>query len=128
MNELFRKIAHKASEIVGSANIFMFALILIIIWAMSGHYYNYSDTWQLVINTGTTILTFLMVILIQNTQNREARATQLKLDELIWGIKSARNKLIDLEDMSDEEIEKMQKEFEHIREKITARKHTNSHK
>jgi low affinity Fe/Cu permease len=122
MNEFFRKIAHKTSETLGSPNVFILAVIVILIWAISGSFFNYSDTWQLIINTGTTIFTFLIVILIQNTQNREARATQLKLDELIWGIKSARNKLIDLEDMSDEEIEKMQKEFETIRTKITAKK------
>jgi low affinity Fe/Cu permease len=124
MNEIFRKIAHRTSEILGSANIFILALAIIILWAACGSFFNYSDTWQLFINTGTTILTFLIVILIQNTQNREAKAINLKLDELIWGLKSARNKLIDLEDMSDEEIEKMQKEFEHIRARIESRKHT----
>ena len=115
MNEIFRKIAHKTSEVVGSPSAFIIALLLILIWAFVGPNYGYSDTWQLVINTGTTILTFLMVFLIQNTQNRDARALHLKLDELIRSAKSARNKLLDLEDMSDEELNRLQKEFERLR-------------
>jgi low affinity Fe/Cu permease len=115
MNEIFRKIAHRMSEAVGSHVAFIVALLLIIIWASSGHLFNYSDTWQLVINTTTTILTFLIVFLIQNTQNRDAKAIHLKLDELIHGMSNARDKLIDLEDMSDIEIDKLQKEFEKIR-------------
>lgn len=123
MKESFRKIAHKSSEVLGSATIFIVAVLMIMLWILSGPYFSYSNTWQLIINTGTTIFTFLMVILIQNTQNRDSKAIHLKLDELILGLRSARDKLIDLEDMSDEEIEKMQKEFEHIRHRIEARKH-----
>ncbi len=117
MNDFFRKIAHKTSEIVGSPGAFIMALLLIIIWGVLGPNHNYSDTWQLVINTGTTILTFLMVFLIQNTQNRDAKALHLKLDELIRAVSSARNKLLDLEDMSDDELNKLQKEFERLRTK-----------
>ena len=124
MNNIFRKIAHKTSEIVGTPYSFIIALILIIVWALSGTFFNYSDTWQLVINTGTTILTFLIVFLIQNTQNRDAKTTHLKLDELILHMKSARNELIDLEDMSDEEIKKLQQEFETIRNKLDKKKVT----
>ena len=117
MNEIFRKISHKTSEVVGSSWAFVFALLLIVIWGASGPSNGYSDTWQLIINTGTTILTFLMVFLIQNTQNRDAKAIHLKLDELIRAAKSARNQLLDLEDMSDTELEKLQKEFERLRGK-----------
>ena len=117
MNELFRKIAHKTSEIVGSPFAFALALAVIVFWALSGPKFDFSDTWQLVVNTGTTILTFLMVFLIQNTQNRDAKAIQLKLDELIRSQRSARNALVDLEDMSDVELEKLQKEFEKLRSK-----------
>lgn len=117
MNELFRKIAHKTSEAMGTSTAFILALLVILIWFVSGPQYGYSDTWQLIINTGTTILTFLMVFLIQNTQNRDAKAIHLKLDELIRSVKSARNKLLDLEDMSDEELNKLQKEFEGLRNK-----------
>lgn len=117
MNEIFRKIAHKTSEMVGSSWSFILALIIILIWAGSGPAYEYSDTWQLIINTGTTILTFLMVFLIQNTQNRDAKAIHLKLDELIRSVKSARTKLVDLEDMSDAELNKLGDEFHALHKK-----------
>lgn len=112
MNEIFRKIAHKASQMMGSSKAFSLAFFIVILWAFSGSYYGYSDTWQLVINTGTTILTFLMVFLIQNTQNRDAKAMHLKLDELIRSVKSARNLLIDSEDFSDQEMEKIHEQFQ----------------
>ena len=83
MNEFFRKFAHKTSELVGSAWAFIVAAVVIVVWAVTGPVFHYSDTWQLVINTGTTIITFLMVFLIQNTQNRDAKGIHLKLDELI---------------------------------------------
>jgi low affinity Fe/Cu permease len=95
---------------------FLVAGFVIIAWAALGPFFHFSDTWQLVINTGTTIVTFLMVFLIQNTQNRDAKAIHLKLDELIHGVKGARNSLVDLEDMTDEELAKLQKEFERLRE------------
>jgi low affinity Fe/Cu permease len=95
----------------------MFALACLVIvgWAVTGPMFHYSDTWQLVINTGTTIVTFLMVFLIQNTQNRDARAMHLKLDELIRAVKGARNKLVELEEMSDEELDHLHEEFQRVR-------------
>jgi low affinity Fe/Cu permease len=116
MNEFFRKFSGKTSAAVGSPWAFMLALAIIIVWAITGPIFHFSDTWQLVINTGTTIVTFLMVFLIQNTQNRDARAIHLKLDELIRSISRARNNLVDLEDLSDEELDKLQKEFENFRQ------------
>ncbi|MBX4187706.1 MAG: low affinity iron permease family protein [Candidatus Doudnabacteria bacterium] len=117
MNDLFHRIAHKTSEVVGSPAAFIFALLVILVWAISGPGHDYSDTWQLIINTGTTILTFLMVFLIQNTQNRDAKALHLKLDELIRSQKSARNKLLDLEDMTDQELDRLQQEFQRLKDK-----------
>ena len=116
MNEFFRKFAHRASEIVGSPWSFIVAVGIILVWAITGPIFNFSDTWQLVINTGTTIVTFLMVFLIQNTQNRDAKALHLKLDELIRSIKEARDTLVDLEDLPDEELAKLTDEFKEFRE------------
>src|SRR3989338_11696039 len=116
MHELFRKIAHKASEAVGSAPGFVIAVMIVLAWAVSGPLFDFSNTWQLFINSFTTILTFLMVFLIQNTQNRDAKAIHLKLDELIRAIKTARNKLIELEDYSDTELDVLEKDFEKIRD------------
>ncbi len=124
MNEFFRKFAAKTSGMVGSPWAFIAAALVIIIWAVTGPLFNFSDTWQLVINTGTTIVTFLMVFLIQNTQNRDARAIHLKLDELIRSVEQARNRLVDLENMSDEELDALQKEFQAFRERYTHREHT----
>jgi low affinity Fe/Cu permease len=117
MNDLFHKIAAKVSNITGSAWTFVTALTVIIVWAISGPIFGFSDTWQLVINTGTTIITFLMVFLIQNTQNRDAKAIHLKLDELIRGLKGARNSLVDLENLSEEEINKYEEEFKRVHSK-----------
>jgi low affinity Fe/Cu permease len=111
MNELFRRLAQKSASAVGSPWAFVAALVVIIIWAATGPVFHFSDTWQLVINTGTTIMTFLMVFLIQNTQNRDATATHLKLDELIRSTRGARNQLVDLEHSSEEELEKLQHDF-----------------
>lgn len=108
---MFHKIAQKVADWVGSPKAFFLAALVVIIWGLSGPAFGYSDTWQLVINTGTTILTFLMVFLIQNTQNRDNRAIHLKLDELIRAMKQARNKLLDVEDETDVEIARLQKEF-----------------
>ncbi|HXT62301.1 MAG TPA: low affinity iron permease family protein [Pyrinomonadaceae bacterium] len=115
MNELFRKFAQKTSQIVGTSWVFILAVLIIAAWAISGPMFGYSDTWQLVINTSTTIITFLMVFLIQNTQNRDAKAIHLKLDELIKGVKGARTGFVNLEQMSDAELEALQKEFERLR-------------
>lgn len=116
MNDLFRKFAQKTSDVVGSPWAFIAAVAIIVLWAVSGPIFGYSDTWQLVINTGTTIITFLMVFLIQNTQNRDAKAIHLKLDELLRAGKEARTDLVDLEDLSDEDLKKLQEEFKHMRE------------
>ena len=114
MNELFRKFAQGISNIVGTPWVFIIAVTVVVLWAALGPMFHYSDTWQLVINTGTTIITFLMVFLIQNTQNRDAKAIHLKLDELIKGVKGARTGLVNLEDLSDSELEDLHKEFERI--------------
>lgn len=117
MKEIFHKVAVFVSAIVGSSYAFIFALLLIIFWAVNGPVFQYSNTWQLIINTGTTIVTFLMVFLIQNTQNRDAKAIHLKLDELLRSEKGASNNLIDAEDLPDEELEKLHEEFTAIYEK-----------
>lgn len=116
MNRLFRTFAAAASELVGSAWAFIAAVALIIGWAVTGPMFQFSDTWQIVINTATTIITFLMVFLIQNAQNRDAKAIHLKLDELIRAVKGARTALVDLEDLTDEELRELQEEFKHLRE------------
>ena len=120
---MFRKIAHKTADAVGSAKVFTLALVVVIVWGITGPIFKYSEAWQLVINTGTTIVTFLMVFLIQNSENRNTKVIQLKLDELIHAIKSARNKLVDLEDLSDPELEQLQQEFERIQKKAFNRIH-----
>ena len=117
LQDAFRIIAHKTSAALGSAWAFMAAVSVIVIWALTGHIFHYSDTWQLIINTGTTIVTFLMVFLIQNTQNRDSKAAQLKLDELIRSITGARNKMMDLEALTDEDLEEFQKEFKRLRKR-----------
>jgi len=114
MRELFRRFAQITSQAVGSSWAFILAVLIILVWAVTGPMFHYSDTWQLVINTGTTIITFLMVFLIQNTQNRDAKAIHLKLDELIKGVKGARTSLVNLEELSDKDLERLHKEFERI--------------
>src|SRR6187402_1515646 len=105
MNDIFRKVAHKMSGAVGSPVAFLLALALVVVWAVSGPTFGFSDTWQLVINTGTTIVTFLMVFAIQTSQNRESTALHLKIDELIRAHPSARNRLMSEEQASEAEIE-----------------------
>jgi len=114
LSELFRKFAARTSEIVGTAWTFIIAVLIVAVWAITGPLFGYSDTWQLVINTGTTIITFLMVFLIQNTQNRDAKGIHLKLDELIKATKGARNTMIDLDKLSDEQLKQLEKEYKHI--------------
>ena len=109
MKDLFRKTAHWTSDKVGSPLAFAFAVLAILAWGITGPLFGYSDTWQLIINTATTILTFLMVFLIQNTQNRDARAIHLKLDELIRAIDPARDDLIDVEDVTEDELAYLQR-------------------
>src|SRR5690349_2335162 len=117
MSSRFHKAANSVSTAVGSAWAFLTAVLIVLVWAITGPAFHYSNTWQLVINTGTTIITFLMVFLIQNTQNRDARVLQLKLDELIRAVAGARNSLVDMEHMSDEELARLQAEFEHLRDR-----------
>jgi low affinity Fe/Cu permease len=114
MNELFRKFSGKASELVGSSWAFILAAAIIVAWAFSGPMFYYSDTWQLVINTGTTIITFLIVFLIQNTQNRDAKALHLKLDELIKATEGARNHMMDLDKLSDKQLKQLEAEYKRI--------------
>jgi low affinity Fe/Cu permease len=108
---LFYKIARRTSEAVGSPYASITAVTVIIVWAVTGPIFQFSDTWQLVINTGTTIVTFLMVFLIQNSQNRDAKAVQIKLDELIRSIDAARNEVIDIENSSEKDLQKLQQDF-----------------
>lgn len=115
LNELFRKLSHRTSELMGSSWAFLLAIGVIAVWGITGPIFHFSDTWQLIINTGTTIVTFLMVFLIQNTQNRDAKAFHLKLDELIRAQSGASNRLIDLEDCSDEELGRLQTAFQRLR-------------
>lgn len=114
MNKFFSGIAQWASRQTGRAHTFTLAVAVILIWAITGPLFHWSDTWQLVVNTGTTIVTFLMVFLIQNTQNRDTEAIQLKLDELIRVNKHARNTLLTLEDLTDDDLDKVKKAFARI--------------
>ena len=107
----FDKIAHWTARRAGRASTFGLALALIVAWGVSGPLFQWSDTWQLIINTGTTIVTFLMVFLIQNTQNRDTSALQLKLDELIRVNEKARNRLLRLEELTEEEMEHIRRTF-----------------
>jgi low affinity Fe/Cu permease len=115
VNSVFRTLAHKFSYLVGSPWAFALSCLTILIWLLMGPFFHYSDTWQLIINTSTTIITFLMVFLIQNTQNRDARALHLKLDELIRATHAARNSLLNLEAMSDEEMDHLENEFNKLK-------------
>ncbi|HWO26869.1 MAG TPA: low affinity iron permease family protein [Kofleriaceae bacterium] len=110
----FHKLAGGASHAVGSPYAFLASVALIVGWLVSGPVFGYSDTWQLIINTTTTIVTFLMVFLIQNTQNRDSLALHLKLDELIRATKGARNSLIDLAKLSDEQLHQLEHQFERL--------------
>jgi low affinity Fe/Cu permease len=114
-SDAFRIFARRSSIILGSAWAFAGAVLCILIWILTGPTFHFSDTWQLIINTATTIITFLMVFLIQNTQNRDAKAVHLKLDEMIRALKGARNELVDLEELSDEDLKKLEKQFQRIR-------------
>lgn len=107
MKQHFARAASQVAVLAGSWWVFLLALLIVVVWAVSGPLFHFSDTWQLVINTGTTIVTFLMVFLIQNSQNRDAQAIQLKLDELIRAVADASNQLIDVEDLSEDELENL---------------------
>lgn len=110
-DDAFHRFSSKVAAAMGKSATFIIALAVVVIWAVTGPIFGFSDTWQLVINTGTTIVTFLMVFLIQNTQNRDARSVHLKLDELIRATKRARNSFMDLETMSSSELDELEKEF-----------------
>lgn len=126
-NELFRKAASRTAHAVGSPWAFTVALVVIAGWAISGPVFHFSDTWQLVVNTGTTIITFLMVFLIQNTQNRDSHAIHLKLDELIRANPPARNALMCAEELTERELKELQAEYDSLaREKIKQRKKRHS--
>jgi low affinity Fe/Cu permease len=124
MNEFFRRFAHASAELMGSPVAFLAGFLLILVWGATGPAFHYSDTWQLVINTGTTVVTFLMVFLIQSTQNRDARAVHLKLDELIRAVAAARTRLVHLEDLSDDDLKKLEEEFKKIHEKLERKLNT----
>src|SRR5438445_13245234 len=117
VSDAFRVFAHRSSVLLGSAWAFAAAVLAILVWILTGPTFHFSDTWQLIINTATTIITFLMVFLIQNTQNRDAKAMHLKLDEVIRALKGARNQLVDLEDLSDEELKKLEEQCQRLRKK-----------
>ncbi|MBV8085516.1 MAG: low affinity iron permease family protein [Chloroflexi bacterium] len=120
MKRAFRRFAASTSEAAGSPWMFLLAVLAIVVWGASGPIFQFSDTWQLVINTGTTIITFLMVFLVQNTQNRDAKAIHLKLDELIYASRNARTGLVNLEILSDEELEQLKRQFEQLQRQYPA--------
>ena len=116
----FRRFAQKCSCVMGSAPVFVAAIGVILIWALSGPYFHYSDTWQLVINTGTSVVTFLMVFVIQNGQNRDAVAIQLKLDELLRAVQDARTHLVGLENWTEDDLQRLHDEFERLSQRKVA--------
>jgi len=120
MNRFFRRFAQATATGMGSHWAFGIAACACLLWALTGPVFHYSNTWQLVINTATTVLTFLAVFLIQNTQNRNSLAVQLKLDELLRAVDTARTSLVDLEDSTDEEIDKLRGEFQRLHERASA--------
>jgi low affinity Fe/Cu permease len=120
-NLWFSRFASHTAQFVGHPYMFLIAVVALVVWAISGPAFHFSNTWQLIINTGTTIVTFLVVFLIQNTQNREAKAFHLKLDELIRSHLPARNDMIDIEKLSDEELDELEKRYAAICEKQKAR-------
>jgi low affinity Fe/Cu permease len=122
LNTRFSALAAKSSQLVGSAWMFIAAILIIVAWAVTGPLFHFSDTWQLIINTGTTIVTFLMVFLIQNTQNRDAKAIHLKLNELIHAVSKAHDELIDVEKLSDEELKTLEGYYEKVRKECERRR------
>src|ERR1700730_5426656 len=116
VTDAFRVFARKSSAVLGSPWACATAILIILVGALTGPTFHYSDAWQLIINTGTTIVTFLMVFLIQNTQNRDAKAMHLKLDEIIRSLQNARNELVDLEELADEDLKKLEEQFRRVRQ------------
>jgi low affinity Fe/Cu permease len=117
MRDLFRRFAHASAAAAGSVWAFVVAFLVVLVWVATGPLFRFSDTWQLVINTGTTIVTFLMVFLIQNSQNRDSKSLHLKVDELLRAVAKARTGMVDLEDMSEEELKKLDDEFKRLRKR-----------
>lgn len=124
-NNLFEKFANWATKFTGSSIAFIAAVSIVLIWAITGPVFNYSETWQLVINTGTTIITFLMVFLIQKTQNKDSKAIQIKLNELIAANEKASNRIVDIEDLSEEELDQLHHFYEKLA--LLALKDSNIH-
>ena len=120
MNDWFRKIAHGLADAFGSPWAFVIAAILTVVWAVTGPLFGFSDAWQLIANTVTNVVTFLMVFIIESSQNRDTKATQLKLDELLRAVTNARSSLINLETLSDAEMDALQKQFEALRRRAAA--------
>ncbi|HEV8308757.1 MAG TPA: low affinity iron permease family protein [Methylomirabilota bacterium] len=114
LHEAFEQFARRISLLVGSPSAFILAVLTIVVWSFTGPLFGYSDSWQLIINTGTTIVTFLIVFLIQHTQNKDAHAIQLKLNELIAAVEGASNLLIDIEELSDQELDRLQERFRRL--------------
>jgi low affinity Fe/Cu permease len=125
-SDRFGRFAARSSHYLGSRWAFIVAIGIIVVWALTGPIFHYSDTWQLIINTGTTIVTFLMVFLIQNTQNRDARAIHLKLNELIHAVDKAKNKMIDVENLSEVELDELARTYEKIRSSTQERQQASS--
>jgi len=117
----FTRFAKWTAYITGRPIAFILAVVVILVWALTGPFFDFSDTWQLVINTGTTIMTFLMVFLIQNTQYRDSEAIHIKLDELIRSIKEARKSLLDLEEMEDDELDRLRADYEKLAERARSK-------
>ncbi|HJX91911.1 MAG TPA: low affinity iron permease family protein [Pyrinomonadaceae bacterium] len=126
LNEGFRKFSVMAATTLGSPWLFVLNVFLIVVWLAAGPIYHYSDTWQLLVNTATTVFTYLAVFLIQNTQNRDAKAVHLKLDELISSVAGARNRLVDLEDLSDQELAELQGQFQRLHKRARENKEDDS--
>jgi len=122
INLWFSRFASETAQVVGHPYMFLAAVFVIAFWGFSGPYFHFSDTWQLIINTGTTIITFLVVFLIQNTQNRDAKALHLKLDELIRSHHPANDDLIDIQKLSDEELDSLEERYAAIRKECEARR------
>jgi len=114
LGQLLERFSRKATEATGTSTAFILTLLVIIVWLASGPLFNFSDTWQLVINTGTTIITFLMVFLIQRSQNKDALAIHLKLNEIVAALEGASNRLIDVEDLTEEEIRTLHKHYQRL--------------
>ena len=117
LNEQFRKASVGAANFLGSPWVFIANVLLILLWLASGPLFQYSDSWQLIVNTITTVITYLAVFLIQNTQNRDSKALHLKLDELIASVEGARNRMVDLENLADDELDELQKQFQRLQQK-----------